>query len=220
MATLGESSPVYRLYQRTTPYLQIGAALVVEGGVLLIVVQSETAYEEIRVKLEYRSPVLRTLFQTESSLFCLATDESGKTIKAVGAALIAIFAMSCLIFVLVYSAITLQRRRGAFHAKTYHMQAMLLKSCAAQIFGSLATMGLPFMFCVVIVLFRINRFNHWFLVALSVSSAHSTIDFVIMVVSIRPYRDFLFGRFWKTRVQEFRPKRLFSSVHVVSVARS
>ncbi|KAI6233507.1 Peptide transporter family 1 [Aphelenchoides fujianensis] len=67
---------------------------------------------------------------------------------------------ACLVFVLVYSALVLQSRKNAFHAKTYRLQAMLLKSCAAQVAGTWLTMAVPFMTCLALVFFAIPGSNY------------------------------------------------------------
>ncbi|KAI6234916.1 hypothetical protein M3Y99_00742900 [Aphelenchoides fujianensis] len=167
--------------------------------------RTDSNYKEDRQVLEARSPALRSLFQTENSFVCLTNNEREQTVLVASASLSVLCGILCLLVALFNTGLILQRRKASLSVNTYRLQVMLLKSCAAQIVGVLIAIVLPLIFIWTVALFRIDRFNHWILVAVIVFSLHATIDAVVMLLTIRSYRQFLLAFVRpKTRVQIMR----------------
>ncbi|KAI6234919.1 hypothetical protein M3Y99_00743200 [Aphelenchoides fujianensis] len=219
-ASLGETSAVYRVYRRTSPYLETALLLVLEAGVVLAH-QTDAKAEADRRVFEAKSPAIRALYQREPSFTCAVADEREQAALNIAGLLVGAVGFGCTISAFAFAVYTLQKRKDTFHAKTYQMQVMLLKSCAAQVFASVVTMTIPFLLLAAIIHFRLVQLSYLLLFATCLVSTHTTIDFLIMIVVIRPYNEYLLRLFRQDRIVKLAPKRLFStSVRTTTLVRS
>ena len=117
------------------------------------------------------------------------------------------------ILILIYKTrVSLERQKENMNEKTYLMHKDLLKILIFQLIIPGATLFIPFTITVALTIFDVNSVAVVFQVTHLLGTLHSTLNTIMMLYFIKPYRLRFTQNLW------YIPKRLFAKKYMINDA--